>query len=93
MRTSPSVNTRRTVRAARVEAATPPQALDAIAEDGLPAAATDRAERVRLAAYALYEQRGRGDGCDFDDWLRAEALVDRELNGDQGDAAPATGPD
>ena len=93
MRTSPSVNTKRTVRPAQVEAATPPQALDPIAEDSLPATAGDRAERVRLAAYALYEQRGCGDGHDFDDWLIAEALVDRNFNGDQGDAAPVDRPD
>ena len=93
MRTSPSVNTRRTVRAAQVVASTPPQALDAIADSGLPAATTDHAERVRLTAYALYEQRGCGDGHDFDDWLIAEALVDRNFNGDQGDAAPVDRPD
>ena len=93
MRTSPSVNTKRTVRPAQVEAATPPQALDPIAEDSLPATAGDRAERVRLAAYALYEQRGCGDGHDFDDWLTAEALVDRELDGGHSNDAPDARPD
>jgi len=30
-------------------------------------------EDIRRRAYALYEQRGREDGHDVDDWLRAEA--------------------
>ena len=30
-------------------------------------------EQIRLRAYALYEDRGREDGHDLDDWLRAEA--------------------
>ena len=30
-------------------------------------------EEIRRRAYALYEQRGRKDGHDVDDWLRAEA--------------------
>jgi hypothetical protein len=29
-------------------------------------------EDVRLRAYLLYVERGRSDGRDFDDWLRAE---------------------
>lgn len=29
-------------------------------------------EKIRLRAYALYEERGREDGRDVDDWLRAE---------------------
>jgi Protein of unknown function (DUF2934) len=32
-------------------------------------------EAIRRRAYALYEQRGREDGHDVDDWLRAEAEV------------------
>ncbi len=28
---------------------------------------------IRRRAYALYEERGREDGHDIDDWLRAEA--------------------
>ncbi len=27
---------------------------------------------VELRAYEIYESRGRVDGADFDDWLRAE---------------------
>ena len=30
-------------------------------------------ERIRRRAYDLYEQRGRQDGSDLDDWLRAES--------------------
>ena len=33
---------------------------------------TDPKEEVRRRAYALYEQRGREDGHDLDDWLQAE---------------------
>ena len=38
-------------------------------------AAADRnlEEQIRLRAYALYADRGREDGHDLDDWLRAEA--------------------
>jgi hypothetical protein len=32
-------------------------------------------EEIRCRAYELYEQRGRKDGHDVDDWLRAEAEV------------------
>lgn len=34
-----------------------------------------REHEIRLRAYALYEERGREDGHDTDDWLRAEAEV------------------
>jgi hypothetical protein len=30
-------------------------------------------EYIRLRAYQLYEQRGRQDGHDVEDWLQAEA--------------------
>ena len=41
-------------------------------------------EDVARAAYALYVQRGGVDGCDVEDWLRAEALVrDRTTAGRQ----------
>ena len=36
--------------------------------------ALDPAEIARVA-YALYEQRGREDGHDLEDWLKAEDLV------------------
>jgi hypothetical protein len=32
-------------------------------------------EEVRRRAYELYEERGRADGRDIDDWVRAEAEV------------------
>jgi Protein of unknown function (DUF2934) len=32
-------------------------------------------EKIRRRAYELYEQRGRRDGHEMDDWLRAEAEV------------------
>ena len=30
-------------------------------------------EKIRLRAYTFFEERGREDGHDVDDWLRAEA--------------------
>jgi hypothetical protein len=32
-------------------------------------------EKIRRRAYALYEARGRHDGHDLDDWLKAEAEI------------------
>jgi len=32
-------------------------------------------EYIRLRAYQIYEQRGREDGHDVEDWLEAEAEV------------------
>jgi len=32
-------------------------------------------EEIRRRAYELYEERGREDGHDLDDWLRAEAEI------------------
>lgn len=37
-------------------------------------AAADDAE-VACVAYGLYEQRGREDGHDLEDWLKAETIV------------------
>lgn len=31
-----------------------------------------RHDEIARRAYELYEQRGRGDGWDWDDWFRAE---------------------
>jgi hypothetical protein len=36
---------------------------------------TRREEEVRRKAYQLYEQRGKTDGHDIDDWLNAESQV------------------
>jgi hypothetical protein len=30
-------------------------------------------DRIRARAYQLYEERGRDDGHDLDDWFQAEA--------------------
>lgn len=35
-------------------------------------------ERIRQRAYELYEQRGRLDGHDVDDWLQAETELSRK---------------
>lgn len=32
-------------------------------------------DRIRHRAYQLYEERGREDGRDFDDWLQAESEI------------------
>jgi len=37
--------------------------------------APDVQEQIRCRAYELYEQRGREDGHDLDDWLQAESEV------------------
>lgn len=34
--------------------------------------------QIRLRAYELYEARGREDGHDRDDWLRAEEEIKRK---------------
>ncbi len=42
-------------------------------------------DEIRLRAYELYEQRGRENGRDVDDWLQAES----ELNTQQRKAKAA----
>ena len=37
-------------------------------------------ERIAKKAYELYEQRGRQDGQDIDDWLQAEEIVMRKAH-------------
>lgn len=39
----------------------------------------NREQEIRRRAYALYEERGREDGRDTDDWLRAEAEVSAKV--------------
>ena len=34
---------------------------------------SDLQDQIRRRAYELYEERGKEDGNDLDDWLRAEA--------------------
>jgi hypothetical protein len=43
----------------------------------IPFSALTEKEKTRVAAmaYALYEQRGREDGHDLDDWLEAERRI------------------
>ena len=36
---------------------------------------------IRQRAYELYEQRGKEDGYDLDDWLQAEAEVTQTAEG------------
>ena len=38
-----------------------------------PESVNERQDQIRLRAYELYEQRGRTDGHDVDDWLQAES--------------------
>lgn len=33
---------------------------------------------IRLRAYQLYEERGRQDGHELDDWLRAEEEITKQ---------------
>ena len=35
-------------------------------------------EQIRRRAYELYEARGREDGHELDDWLRAEEEITRQ---------------
>lgn len=46
-----------------------------------PMGPAQREALIRRAAYILYERRGRIDGFADEDWLRAEALIDRVLLG------------
>lgn len=41
--------------------------------------------QIQQRAYRLYEQRGRAEGHDLEDWLQAE----REIRGTQANAAAA----
>jgi Protein of unknown function (DUF2934) len=49
----------------------------------LPASARNEPEgvehQIRLRAYELYEARGREDGHDLDDWLRAEEEITKNI--------------
>ena len=38
-------------------------------------------EKIRVRAYALFEEHGREDGHDVDDWLRAEAELSAKTVG------------
>jgi hypothetical protein len=41
-------------------------------------ATSDLQEQIRSRAYDLYEQRGREDGHDLEDWLQAESEVTQQ---------------
>ena len=41
-------------------------------------AASNVHEEIRQRAYELYEQRGRQDGHDLEDWLQSESEVMRK---------------
>ena len=47
---------------------------------------SDLQEQIRRRAYELYEQRGRTDGHELEDWLQAEY----EIKGMQASAASAS---
>ena len=47
----------------------------------------DKEERIRLIAYAIWEEEGRPEGRDEAHWLQASELVETEA------ASPATDPD
>jgi hypothetical protein len=40
-----------------------------------PAQTPDLQEAIRTRAYELYEQRGRAEGHDVEDWLQAETEI------------------
>jgi hypothetical protein len=39
----------------------------------------DMWQRIATKAYALYEERGRREGCALQDWLDAEYIVNEEI--------------
>jgi uncharacterized protein len=45
----------------------------------MPRRAIARQERVRRRAYEIYEQRGRENGHELDDWLQAESEIAPKL--------------
>lgn len=49
----------------------PKQDSPSMAEQNSP----DLEQQIRTRAYELYEGRGRTDGHDMDDWLRAESEI------------------
>ena len=44
-------------------------------EGNLNGSGRDARHRIAETAYELYEQRGRAEGYDLDDWLKAEVLL------------------
>jgi Protein of unknown function (DUF2934) len=66
---------------APTEATLPEPAATITRPSGLDIGPSQREFLIRRAAYMLYERRGRIDGHADEDWLRAEALIDRVLLG------------
>ena len=54
-----------------------PAAAEAASAAGQPMPDEQRQQAIRLAAYALYEARGCVYGHALEDWLEAEAQVER----------------
>ena len=49
-----------------------PDNQDVIAQGSLR---DDHHDRIAVLAYALYERRGREEGCDLEDWFEAERQI------------------
>jgi hypothetical protein len=66
-------------RTRRSKAPAEPTALVDTAADGVSAAvkAAPTAEDIRERAYHLYLERGGNDGSELDDWVRAEAELQK----------------
>lgn len=60
----------------------PTTAREASSDRGAPVAPELRTEMVSVAAYFIAEKRGFLAGCPEDDWLAAEAEIDRRLSDD-----------
>ena len=61
------------------------KAINARVKSGEPTVLIPIEQQIKQRAYELYEQRGRTDGHDWDDWLQAEC----EIKGTQANAATA----
>lgn len=70
-----AAGTRRTGSGAKARSAAEQRALPTAIElpDGMW-------ERIARKAYELYEARGRGEGQDLADWLKAEEIVMEEIH-------------
>jgi hypothetical protein len=49
-------------------------------------------DAIERRAYELYEQRGREDGHDWEDWLQAERELAPEVAGDRAHGEPSAAP-
>lgn len=64
--------------ASPLESPTLPVPLLSIAASSEPEQAEERKSKIQELAFRLYEERGRVDGRDLDDWLEAEAILQQE---------------